>query len=90
MFERHICSPYHPSPPQTKYKNMKTHEEKMKVVHAIWLAAWDNEKVEVIIDRAAKILRINPETLFEDFDDDYADRAWCSRPINWKATDSIA
>ena len=68
------------------------HDEKMKIIHAIWLCAWDEKcSVEEVNKRACKLLRIHPvRDLMEGFNADYADRAWCSRPIDWKPEDSLA
>lgn len=70
---------------------MRTHADKMKVVHAIWLCAHDSvEACEAVELRAAHLLRMPVEDLWIDFDHDYLDRAWCSRPTDWKPTDSLA
>jgi hypothetical protein len=68
------------------------HMRKMKIVHAIWLNAYIGDKcdTDIIIERAAKMMGIPADNLFDGFDDDYIDRAWCSRPPNWKPQDSLA
>jgi len=69
------------------------HKRKMKIVHAIWLNAYIGEKgcdTDLVIARASKMLGIPEENLFDGFDHDYIDRAWCSRPNDWKPQDSLA
>jgi len=78
---------------KVKSPDLIEHERKMKIVHAIWLNAYIGEKgcdTDLIIARTAKMMGIPEENLFDGFDDDYADRAWCSRPVNWKPQDSLA
>lgn len=71
-------------------KSPRSHADKMLVVHAIWLLADDESDCETTCERAAKMLRIPFASLFVDFDYDYLDRAWCSRPTNWTPQDSLA
>jgi|SRR6478736_4919905 len=68
----------------------KSHAEKMKVVHAIWLAAGNEVgTTEIIMKKAAEILKTTEDELFKGgWNKDYLDRAWCSRPLDWKPEDS--
>lgn len=68
----------------------KTHLEKMRIVHAVWLAAGFNRSLdsEAITTEAARLAGWKVNELFSGFDKDYMDRAWCSRPYNWKPEDS--
>jgi hypothetical protein len=70
------------------------HERRMKVIHAIWLCAHiigekPNDMAE-ITEMAAKIVGTPADNLFDGWDRDYLDRAWCSRPSDWKPVDSLA
>ncbi len=69
----------------------RTHEEKMRVVHAIWLSAGieSGKSSEAYISEAANLLKIKEEELFIGFNYDYLDRAFCSRPLKWKPEQSI-
>jgi hypothetical protein len=71
------------------------HIRKMRVVHAIWLAAHIEVigDIDAVMKRAALLLGqdlTDPKRLFRGFNDDYLDRAWHSRPTNWLPGDSIA
>lgn len=68
---------------------MRPHADKMLVVHAIWLCAYDGAPSETIEQRAADLLRVDVKNLWIDFDRDYLDRAWCSRPTDWGPGDSL-
>jgi hypothetical protein len=64
-----------------------THEEKMQVVYAIWNAAGDpvDKDSDVFISRAAEMLGMTEDEMLDRLDNhDYADRAFCSRPADWK------
>jgi hypothetical protein len=75
------------------------HARKMAVVHAVWLVSYMHSQkskteekklnTELVINDAAAMLGVEPDKLFQGFDDDWADRAWCSRPIDWKPQDSL-
>jgi hypothetical protein len=71
---------------------MKTPEQKLAVMHAIWLCAYgpDREGDERITKRAADLLRVPEADLFKGMDADWMDRCWCSRPPDWKPADSLA
>ncbi len=68
---------------------MQTHKDKMRVVHAIWaVSTMPNTGVEDWMQLASKLLKIPIDKLFVDFDYDYTDRAFCSRPHDWTIVDS--
>ena len=67
-------------------------EQKVAVMHAVWLCAYDKAHHEVVIRRAAKLLRLSLRDFREmlsAMDADWMDRVWCSRPANWKPSDSL-
>lgn len=73
---------------------MKTHEEKMRVVHALWLCHVDGEPVENTISRAQMLLNIKEdmfadELIFEDLGEGYIDMAFCGRRPEWVYSDSV-
>lgn len=79
---------------------VKEHERKMKIVHAVWLIHYLHEKrlktapakvpTEAVLDDVAALFGVAVDELFVGFDHDYLDRAWCSRPNDWKPQDSLA
>lgn len=70
-----------------------THQNKLAVMHAIWLCWWDlKESHEVVLPRVAKMLRVTDEELGEfigNFDYDWSTTCFCGRPTNWNPVDSL-
>lgn len=76
------------------------HVRKMKIVHAVWLVSYmhslrfksPRQKCNStrVINEVARLLGYKPKYLFQGFNRDYLDRAWCSRPADWKPQDSLA
>lgn len=76
------------------------HARRMKIVHAVWLISYlqgqrqkqEEKKLDTasVINEVALLLGYEPQKLFAHFDRDYLDRAWCSRPVDWKPQDSLA
>lgn len=78
--------------PTTNINKEPTIDEKVAVMHAVWLCAYGTWHHEVVMPRAATLLRLSLRDFHEiilAMDDDWKERIWCSRPANWKPSDSL-
>ena len=72
----------------------KSIEQKLAVMHAVWLCSFDAAAMRTVVRRAAQLLRVEPRELFQGFDGPgrtvWLDEIWHGRPPNWKPEDSLA